>query len=191
MGIRQDSGTILVIHSIARYAGDPLDPFETHHHKIGFIGNGGEGAPDPQPILIEEGDLGKWVTKQVDTSNILYNFCREEGNRYKVYVTPKATKKKTDGENPTLQDASAPLLCLVPTFLVPWLLEKNRTPIELLLKLRALYSTEEKFRPMWKTFSSLWSSSDIWRCKAPRQKLATSPPKSTQSSNQARPWDGG
>mmetsp|Transcript_5215 Transcript_5215/g.8910 ORF Transcript_5215/g.8910 Transcript_5215/m.8910 type:complete len:562 (+) Transcript_5215:64-1749(+) len=133
IGMTPGSGTLLVIHSISRYAGDPLNPSEAHHKLIGFIGNGGEGAPDPQPVFIEEKDLGKWITKEIvtDGKKLAPHFKQ---NRYDVYVTPKATKKKKRNRTDELEMVTVPLLCLVPSVMAPWLLAKNRTPFELAKK---------------------------------------------------------
>ena len=134
IGMRKNSPFLQIIHSAARFLGDPMEEDEYNGNIIGFLGDRTSTA-DPLPVVLEEKWVGGWekVTGGLDDLEIDTFYSNKE-NRKKCY------KQGTGAEKSSV---SIPHMPVVPSRYVEWLTDERRTPFELYLRLKIEFGSGE------------------------------------------------
>jgi len=116
-------GYVRVLHSFLTHCADLGEEDDDEHHLklLGHAGARGAGGKQPTPVIIPESLLTK--TKTIDGSKLsaIENFLSNPDNRKKLLLM-------TDVNKESYMDV--PLLPMVPTMFLTWLLEEKRTPFE-------------------------------------------------------------
>ena len=113
-------GILRLVHSLKLYEGEMDEECEYDETVIGWVGDRTE-TKDPKVVQIDESAM-LWSEMEVMTSEEPYKkFYEDSAQRKRFY------KKEDNDSTKTLM---LPKMLLVPSALVPWLLEAPRTPWE-------------------------------------------------------------
>ena len=114
--MKEGSPYIHLMHSAAWFGGDPFCPAEYQEKIIGFVGDRFVGI-NPNAIVIKD-ELWVWSDNIVKLATYFDN----PSNKGIMYVQQ---------QNDTTKSVDTPVLILIPTGLVEWLLIAQHSPCDL------------------------------------------------------------
>lgn len=114
-------GYVRLVHSVHIYTGHLFRPSTFDDKIVGFVGDRADGV-DPSAVILTEANFD-WLDLDVVTSEMeMVTFFAAPENRGKLFV-PGATS--------TTAKVNLLKLLIIPGGLVPWILDRPRTPMEL------------------------------------------------------------
>ena len=136
--------TLMIVHSMATFVSDPLNPGELHKKDIFHTGDRTKHSEPTMAIINNEHTTKKYLHGGGFNDVIeLGSFYSVDTNRTKFFI------KKDDDE---VQDVNnVPCILLVPLGLLPWLMEEDRTPWELYQYLSLLSEDPDNIPPELQT----------------------------------------
>lgn len=135
IGMRKNSPFLQLVHSAAKFLGDPMEEDEYNGNIIGFLGDR-TSAVEPLPIVLGGKLVGGWekITGGLDDLEI-ETFFANKANRKKPYKQDNGADKSS---------ATIPHMPVVPSRYVEWLTEERRTPFELYLRIKVEFGSEDE-----------------------------------------------
>ena len=134
LGMRKNSPFLQMVHSAAKFLGDPMEEEEYNGNIIGFLGDR-TSTSDPLPVVLEEKCVGGWDKASGELNDVeIETFYSNKSNRKKPYK---------QGPGATKSSAKFPHMPVVPSRHVAWLTEERRTPFELYIQIRVDFKSDD------------------------------------------------